>query len=46
MKTHHYKHQKATIEYLNELVSTRLIILRTANKLLDDIDMTNVERAS
>lgn len=33
---HHYKYKKATIEDINELVRTRTIVLRAANKLTDD----------
>ena len=41
-----FEYKKATIEDLEELVRTRIIVLRTANKLSDDVDMTKVERES
>ena len=34
MAIHHYKYKKATIEDINELVRTRIIVLRAANKLI------------
>ena len=46
MAIHHYKYKKATIEDINELVRTRIIVLRAANKLIDDTDMTKVEQES
>ena len=46
MAIHHYKYKKATIEDINELVRTRIIVLRAANKLTDDTDMTKVEQES
>ncbi len=36
----------ATIEDIDELVRTRIIVLRAANQLSDDVDMLNVERES
>lgn len=46
MAIHHYKYKKATIEDINELVRTRIIVLRAANKLIDDTDMTKVKQES
>ena len=41
-----YEYKKATIEDINELVRTRIIVLRAANKLSDDVDMSLVEQLS
>lgn len=41
-----YEYKKATIEDLDELVRTRIIVLRAANKLSDGEDMSEVERQS
>ena len=41
-----YEYKKATIEDINELVRTRIIVLRAANKLSDDVDMSLVEQES
>ena len=41
-----FEYKKATIEDIDELVSTRMIVLRAANKLSDDVDMSTVERES
>ena len=41
-----YEYKKATIEDIDELVRTRIIVLRAANKLADDVDMTKVEQQS
>ena len=41
-----YEYKKATIEDLDELVRTRIIVLRAANKLSDGEDMSEVERES
>ncbi|MBO5468900.1 MAG: GNAT family N-acetyltransferase [Lachnospiraceae bacterium] len=41
-----YKYKKATIEDIDELVRTRIIVLRVANKLSDDVDMSLVEKES
>ena len=41
-----YEYKKATIADIDELVSTRIIVLRTANKLSDDADMSTVEKES
>ena len=41
-----YEYKKATIEDIDELVRTRSIVLRAANKLSDDVDMSLVEKES
>lgn len=41
-----YLYKKAAIEDIDELVRTRIIVLRAANKLSDDVDMSIVERES
>ncbi len=41
-----YRYKKATIEDIDELVRTRIIVLRAANKLSDDVDMSLVEKES
>ena len=41
-----YDYKKATIEDIDELVRTRIIVLRSANKLSDEEDMTKVEKES
>ena len=41
-----YEYKKATIEDINELVRTRIIVLRAVNKLSDDVDMSVVEKES
>ena len=41
-----YKYKKTDISDLDELVKTRIIVLRAANKLSEDIDMIQVERES
>ncbi|MDE5679780.1 MAG: GNAT family N-acetyltransferase [Lachnospiraceae bacterium] len=41
-----FEYKKATIEDIDELVRTRIIVLRAANKLSDDIDMSVVEKES
>lgn len=41
-----YEYKKATIEDLDELVQTRIIVLRAANKLSEGEDMSEVERQS
>ena len=38
--------KKATIEDIDELVRTRSIVLRAANKLSDDVDMSLVKKES
>ena len=40
------KFKKATISDIDVLTDTRIIVLRAANKLSDDIDMTAVKRES
>ena len=41
-----YAYKKATTEDLDELVRTRIIVLRAANKLSDEEDMSEVEKQS
>lgn len=41
-----YTYKQATIADLDELVRTRIIVLRAANKLSDDVDMSAVEKES
>lgn len=41
-----YTYKKATIQDIDELVRTRIIVLRAANKLSDDVDMSLVEKES
>lgn len=41
-----YKYKRATRDDLDVLVRTRIIVLRAANKLTDDVDMTQVEKES
>ena len=41
-----YEYKKATIVDINELVRTRIIVLRAVNKLSDDVDMSVVEKES
>ena len=41
-----YEYKKTTIEDIDELVRTRSIVLRAANKLSDDVDMSLVEKES
>ena len=41
-----YEYKKATIEDIDELVRTRSIVLRAANKLSDDVDMSLVKKES
>ena len=41
-----YEYKKATIEDTDELVRTRITVLRAANKLSDDVDMPLVEKES
>lgn len=40
------EYKKATIADIDELVRTRIIVLRTANKLSNDVDMSLVEKES
>lgn len=41
-----FEYRKATIEDINELVKTRIIVLRAANKLSVDVDMSVVEKTT
>lgn len=41
-----YEYKKATIEDIDELVRTRITVLRAANKLSDNVDMSVVEQES
>ena len=41
-----YEYKKATIADIDELVRTRISVLRTANKLSNDVDMSLVEKES
>ena len=41
-----YEYKKATIEDIEELVRTRIIVLRAANKLSDEEDMSEVKKES
>ena len=41
-----YEYKKATIADIDELVKTRIIVLRAANKLSNDEDMSVVEEES
>ena len=41
-----YEYKKVTIADIDELVRTRIIVLRTANKLSNDVDMSLVEKES
>lgn len=41
-----YEYKKATIEDIDELVRTRITVLRATNKLSDDVDMSLVEKES
>ena len=41
-----FEYKKATIADIDELVRTRIIVLRAANKLSDDVDMSLVEKES
>ena len=41
-----FEYKRATMEDLDELVRTRIVVLRAANKLSDDEDMSVVEEES
>lgn len=41
-----YAYKRATPDDIDELVRTRIIVLRAANKLSDDADMAQVEKES
>lgn len=41
-----FEYKKVTIGDIDELVRTRMIVLRAANKLSDDVDMSTVEKES
>lgn len=41
-----FDYKRATLKDIEELVRTRIIVLRAANKLPDDLDMSCVERES
>ena len=41
-----FEYKRATMEDIDELVRTRIIVLRAANKLTDDEDMSVVEEES
>ena len=41
-----FEYKIATMEDIDELVRTRIIVLRAANKLSDDVDMSVVEEES
>lgn len=41
-----FEYKRATMEDIDELVRTRIIVLRAANKLSDDVDMSTVEKES
>ncbi len=46
MKEEKYIYKKATLADIEELVQTRIAVLRAANKLSDDVDMSEVEKQS
>ena len=41
-----FEYKRATMEDIDEMVRTRIIVLRAANKLSDDEDMSVVEEES
>mgnify|MGYP002765413463 FL=1 len=46
MMAKNYEYKKATIVDIDELIRTRIIVLRAANNLSDDVDMSVVEKES
>lgn len=46
MRSGNYIYRRASIEDIDELVRTRIVVLRAANKLSDEADMTTVEKES
>ena len=46
MMAKNYEYKKATIADIDELIRTRIIVLRAANNLSDDVDMSMVEKES
>ena len=46
MMAKNYEYKKATIADIDELIRTRIIVLRAANNLSDDVDMSVVEKES
>ena len=44
--TNTYDYKRARLEDIKELTRTRIIVLRAANKLSDDVDMSVVEQES
>lgn len=41
-----FEYKRATMEDIDELVRSRMIVLRAANKLSDGMDMSLVEKES
>lgn len=41
-----FEYKRATMEDIDELVRTRIIVLRAANKLSGGVDMSTVEKES
>ncbi|MCM1468212.1 MAG: GNAT family N-acetyltransferase [Alistipes sp.] len=46
MRSGNYIYKRASVEDIDELVRTRIVVLRAANKLSDEEDMTTVEKES
>ena len=46
MMAKNYEYKKATIADIDELIRTRIMVLRAANNLSDDVDMSVVEKES
>ena len=46
MMAKNYEYKKATIADIDELIRTRIIVLRASNNLSDDVDMSVVEKES